>query len=82
VPRRNQFRLGDSSGRLAIAELPHGAVIVVDGSEYVAGEVITIPVGRHAVRIVVGGRDVVTQTIETTPGHQVWALRDGSLVKK
>jgi serine/threonine-protein kinase len=79
---KQQFRLDEGSGRVAIAELPHGAVMVVDGVEYPAGEVMTLPVGRHAVRIVVDGREVLTQAVDTTPGHQVWALHDGSLVKK
>jgi hypothetical protein len=79
---RYAFVLGEGSGRIALAGLPSGAVIVADGEEHPAGEVITLRVGRHVIRVLLAGEQLIQQTIETTSGHQVWELRDLELIKK
>jgi serine/threonine-protein kinase len=76
------FALGGGSGRFALGGLPSGAVIVADGEEHAAGEVITLPVGRHDIRVVVAGSEIARQQIDTTSGHQAWELRDRELVRK
>src|SRR5262249_35772694 len=73
---RHQFELHEGSGRLAVAELPVGAVMRVDGTEYAAGEVVTLPVGDHDVSVVLGGKEITRRTIATTSGHQTWELRN------
>jgi serine/threonine-protein kinase len=79
---RHDFALRESSGRVALAGLPSGAVIMVEGEEHPAGEVITLPVGRHEIRLLLAGQQLVQQTIDTTAGHQIWELHDRELVKK
>jgi serine/threonine-protein kinase len=60
--------------RLAIAGLPAGSSIVVEGETYEAGTVIPMSPGVHEVRIVVEGRTVARQTVEAKPGDQRWRL--------
>jgi hypothetical protein len=79
------FELGSSrpeAGRVVLSGLPAGAVIFIEDNEYEAGDVISIPAGRHDVRIVLDGKTVVQQTLETATGHQVWELQEGQLVRK
>jgi len=76
------FELGSESGRVVLAGLPAGAVIIVEGNEHPAGEVISMTAGRHEIRIVLDGKTLVQQTLDTATGHQVWELQEGHLVRK
>jgi hypothetical protein len=69
---RDGFVLGEASGRVVLAGLPSGAVFAVDGEEHPAGEVVTLAVGRHQIRLLLAGKQLAQQTIETISGHQVW----------
>jgi serine/threonine-protein kinase len=62
------------TGRLVVTNLPRGAVVIVDGTDHAAGEVVPVVAGRHAVRVVVDGQTVAQQAIETAGGEQIWAL--------
>jgi eukaryotic-like serine/threonine-protein kinase len=68
-------------GRLVISELPTNAGIVVDGQDYDAGEVIPVTAGNHDIRIVLDGKTVTEQSIETAAGDQNWKLVHGKLVR-
>jgi serine/threonine-protein kinase len=68
-------------GRLVISELPASAGVVVDGQDYDAGEVIPVAAGKHDIRIVVDGKTVTQQSIETASGDQGWKLFHGKLVR-
>jgi serine/threonine protein kinase len=68
-------------GRLVIADLPASAGIVVDGQDFDAGEVIPVSAGQHDIRIVIDGKTVVQQSLETTSGDQGWRLVHGKLVR-
>ncbi|HEU4729242.1 MAG TPA: serine/threonine-protein kinase [Kofleriaceae bacterium] len=68
------------SGRLVISDLPGNAVVLVDGDEHAAGEVIPVTAGTHDVRIVVDGRTISQQAIDTTAGDQGWKLARGKLI--
>jgi serine/threonine-protein kinase len=68
-------------GRLVISELPASAGIVLDGQDYDAGEVIPVAAGKHDIRIVVDGKTVTQQSIETASGDQGWKLVHGKLVR-
>jgi serine/threonine-protein kinase len=63
-----------ATGRLVVMNLPRGSVLIVDGTEHAAGQVVPVTAGRHAVRVVVDGQPVAQQTIETAGGEQVWEL--------
>ena len=76
------FELGSESGRVVLSGLPADSVILVEGQEYQAGDVISLSAGRHEVRIIVDGKTIIQQTLETGGGHQVWELRDQRLVRK
>jgi len=73
---------GGQVGRVVLAGLPSGAVIIVEGNEHEAGEVISLPAGRHDVRIMLEGKMLVQQALETGSGHQIWQLQEGRLVRK
>jgi eukaryotic-like serine/threonine-protein kinase len=79
---RHAFELHEAWGRVALAGLPIGTTIRVRGEEHTAGEVITLPVGKHEIRLQLGADQLLQQTIETISGHQVWELRDHELVRK
>ncbi len=68
-------------GRVVISDLPGNASIVVDGQDYDAGEVIPVAAGKHDIRIVVDGKTVTQQSIETASGDQGWKLVRGKLVR-
>lgn len=76
------FELGSESGRVVLSGLPNNSSILVEGQEYQAGDVMSLSAGRHEVRIVVDGKTLVQQVLETGTGHQVWELRDKRLVRK
>jgi eukaryotic-like serine/threonine-protein kinase len=69
------------TGRLIVSDLPSGAVVLVDGQEFEAGELIDIAQGTHEVRVVVNGRTTTQQQIETTAGDQHWQLAGDVLVR-
>jgi eukaryotic-like serine/threonine-protein kinase len=78
---QTRLTLAPLQGRLVISDLPAKASLIVDTQEYDAGEVIPIAAGKHELRIVVAGRTVAQQSIETTSGDQVWKFVHGSLVQ-
>lgn len=76
-----QVALTPLQGRLVISDLPANATVFVDADEYDAGEVIPVAAGKHVIRIVVDGRPVTQQSIDTTTGDQGWKLVRGKLVR-
>ncbi|HEX3759966.1 MAG TPA: serine/threonine-protein kinase [Kofleriaceae bacterium] len=68
-------------GRLVISDLPVNAGIVMDGQDYDAGEVIPVATGPHEIRIVLDGKTITQQSIDTTAGDQGWKLAHGQLVR-
>jgi serine/threonine-protein kinase len=76
-----QIALAPLQGRLILSGLPAGAAIFIDDSEYLAGDVIAVSAGRHAVRVEAGGRTIVQQWIDTTAGDQGLRLVSGKLVR-
>ena len=77
-----QMTLAPLLGRLVISDLPPNAGVIVDTEEYQAGEVIPVAAGYHEVHIVVAGRTVTRQSIETAGGDQSWKLVRDKLVRK
>jgi hypothetical protein len=77
-----QLTLPPALGRLVLADLPIGASVLVDGTEYEAGDVVDVVGGHHEVRVVVNGKTVVNQQLETIAGDQVWKLTGSRLVAK
>lgn len=75
------FTLVASTGRLVITGLPGGAALLVDGSEFQAGDLVEVARGTHEVRIVVDGRTVVQQSIDATAGDQHWKFDGDALVR-
>lgn len=76
-----QVTLTPLQGRLIISDLPPGASIIVDDDEYAAGDVIAAVAGKHVVRIVVGGRAIIQQSIDTTAGDQGLKFVSGKLLR-
>jgi len=76
-----QMTLAPLLGRLVISDLPPNAGVIVDTEEYQAGEVIPVAAGQHEVHIVVAGRTVTRQSIETVGGDQGWKLVRDKLVR-
>ena len=76
-----QLALSPLNGRLVISELPANAGVIVDAQEYEAGELIPVAAGRHEVRVVLGGKTIVQQSIDTAAGDQGWKLVHGKLVR-
>ena len=77
-----QVTLAPFRGRLVISDLPAKAMVTVDADkEYEAGEVIPVVAGKHDVRVVLGGRTLAQQSIETATGDQGWKLVQGKLVR-
>ncbi len=69
------------AGRLLIAGLPAGASVFVGGEEHQGGEAIFLMSGSHEIRVVVNGRTIAQQQIETTAGDQYWKLVGDALSK-
>jgi serine/threonine protein kinase len=78
----HQFALGSEMGRVVLSGLPAGANILIKDNEYQAGDVIPLPAGRHEVTILLDGKTLVQQSLETATGHQIWELQEGRLVRK
>jgi serine/threonine protein kinase len=76
-----QMTLVPLQGRLVISDLPPNASVIVDTEEYEAGEVIPVAAGKHDICIVLDGRTITQQSIETTTGDQGWRLIRGKLVR-
>ena len=76
-----KIKLAPLEGRLVVSDLPAGASVVVDTQEYDAGEVIPLTAGKHDIRIVVRGKVVAQQSVETGTGDQGWKLVQGKLVR-
>lgn len=76
-----RITLAALEGRLVVSDLPTGAGVVVDSQEYDAGEVIPLTAGKHDIRIVVRGKVIAQQSIETGTGDQGWKLVQGKLVR-
>ncbi|MCE9573737.1 MAG: PEGA domain-containing protein, partial [Deltaproteobacteria bacterium] len=79
---RHTFELTAEEGRLALGGLPPGASILVEQVAHPAGEVITVPAGRHELRVVVAGETIARQTIDIVAGLQAWELRGRDLVPR
>ncbi len=77
-----QFTLAPLPGRLILVGLPADGEIYVDGGERLLGEVITLPAGKHDLRLDQGGAPIVQQTIETGAGDQTWELRGGVFTRR
>jgi hypothetical protein len=75
-----QVTLAPLQGRLVISDLPLNAGVIVDSEEYQAGEVIPVAAGSHEVRIVLSGRTLARQSIETASGDQGWRFVRDKLV--
>jgi len=73
--------LAPLQGRLILTDLPPNASVFVDDEEYAAGDVIALVAGTHAIRIAVGGRTIIQQSIETAAGDQPWKFGPGKLVR-
>ncbi|HEX2687394.1 MAG TPA: serine/threonine-protein kinase [Kofleriaceae bacterium] len=71
-----------AEGRLVLANLPAGSIVIVDGDRHPAGEVIPVASGRHEVRLVAKGQTVAQAIIESTTGDQIWELRNHQLVPR
>jgi eukaryotic-like serine/threonine-protein kinase len=82
VSKQLELALVQLPGRLVIANLPASAIVVVDGTEHAAGEVIPIASGRHEVRLIVNRQTVAQHTIESTTGDQIWELRNHQLLPR
>jgi hypothetical protein len=78
---QTKLTLAPLQGRLVISNLPANASVIVDSQEYEAGELIPIAAGKHEVRIVLAGKALAQQSIETASGDQVWKLVHGALVQ-
>ena len=76
-----QATLAPLVGRLVISDLPASASVIVDAEEYQAGEIIPLSAGKHDVRVVVEGRIMTQQSIETGTGDQGWKLVHDQLVR-
>jgi serine/threonine protein kinase len=76
-----QVTLAPLQGRLVLSDLPASASVYVDTQEYDAGEVIALTAGKHDIRIVLGGKTIAEQSIETGTGDQGWKLAHGKLVR-
>jgi serine/threonine protein kinase len=68
-------------GRVVLSGLPPNAIAFLDDQEYAAGEVIAVTAGTHMVRVVLGGRTLVEQAIDTATGDQGWRLAADKLVR-
>lgn len=67
-------------GRLIVSGLPAGTSIIVDGVEHLAGDVIAVTAGSHAVRVVLDGRILAERSITTGAGDQAWRLLRDKLI--
>jgi serine/threonine protein kinase len=76
-----QIALTPLEGRIILSDLPAGTSIFLDDVEYLAGDVIAVSAGPHAVRIVSGSRTIVQQSIDATAGDQGLRLVSGKLVR-
>jgi len=76
-----QVELTPVQGRLVISDLPANAGVIVDTEEYQAGEVIPVDAGRHEVHIMLAGKTITRQSIETAGGDQGWKLVRDKLVR-
>jgi hypothetical protein len=68
-------------GRVVLSGLPSNASAFLDDQEYAAGEVIAAVAGTHRIRVVLGGRTLVEQAIDTAAGDQGWRLVADKLVR-
>jgi serine/threonine protein kinase len=76
-----QMTLEPLQGRLVISDLPPNAGVIIDTEEYQAGDVIPVAAGSHEVRIVLAGRTLTRQSIETASGDQGWKFVRDKLVR-
>jgi serine/threonine-protein kinase len=82
LSKQVELAAAQAHGRLVLANLPAGSVVVVDGDPHPAGEVIPVVPGHHEVRIMADGRTVAHAVIESTAGDQVWELRRHRLIPR
>lgn len=69
-------------GQLAVGGLPADATFFVGEGEYIAGDVVSVPVGKYKIRVVSNNATLVDQEIEVGVGHQLWERRGAALVKR
>src|SRR4029079_817721 len=69
---QTKLTLAPLQGRLVISDLPANASVILDNQEYAAGELIPVAAGKHDLRVVLAGKTVAQQSIETASGDQVW----------
>ena len=77
-----QFTLAPLPGRLILVGLPADGELFVDGVEHLLGEVITLPAGKHDIRLDQAGSTIVEQAIQTGAGDQTWELKAGAFAKR
>ena len=53
--------------RLIVSGLPAGTSIIVDDAEHLAGDVIAVTAGHHAVRVVLNGRILAERRSRPAP---------------
>jgi serine/threonine protein kinase len=82
LSRRIELLPAQAQGRIILANLPAGSVVVIDGDKHPAGEVIPVLSGRHEVRLMADGQTMAQYVIESTAGDQVWELRNHQLVPR
>jgi serine/threonine protein kinase len=76
-----QMTLMPLRGRVVLSGLPPNASAFLDDQEYAAGEVIAVIAGAHRIRVVLGGRTLAEQAIDTAAGDQGWRLAADKLVR-
>jgi serine/threonine protein kinase len=76
-----QVALAPLQSRLILSDLPPGASVFLDDDEYAAGDVIAAVAGKHMIRIVVGGRTIIRQSIDMTAGDQGMKFVPDELVR-
>jgi serine/threonine-protein kinase len=78
---QTKLTLAPLQGRIVISDLPARATVIIDTQEFEAGEVIPVAAGKHELRIMLDGKPLAQQSIETASGDQVWKLVHGKLVQ-
>ncbi|NVB84078.1 MAG: protein kinase [Kofleriaceae bacterium] len=68
-------------GQLVVRGLADGSSLFVDDVEYLAGEVVALPVGSYRLRVVADRQTLVDQKVDLGRGQQIWELRGNQLVR-
>ena len=70
------------AGPLTVASLPPSARLDIDGVEHAGGRGVELPAGRHVVRVMLAGKELASETIETDGHAQQWRLHGAHLVRQ